>query len=57
MYTLLGGIPSYFGETEVKILNVNKIFLLLLSKRLIRRLLEPKKQYRIRANEALRYQQ
>ena len=57
MYTLLGGIPPYFGETEVKILNVNKIFLLLLSKRLIRRLLEPKKQYRIRANEALRYQQ
>jgi calcium-dependent protein kinase len=66
MYILLGGIPPFYGDTEEEIFekikkceydfspppfkNVSKN-----CKDLIRRLLEPKKQYRIRANEALRH--
>ncbi len=66
MYILLGGIPPFYGDTEEEIFdkikkceydfspppfkNVSKN-----CKDLIRKLLEPKKQYRIRANEALRH--
>ena len=66
MYILLGGIPPFYGDTEEEIFEkikkceydftpppfkkVSKN-----CKDLIRRLLEPKKQYRIKANEALRH--
>jgi len=66
MYILLGGIPPFYGDTEEEIFekikkceydfspppfkNVSKN-----CKDLIRRLLEPKKQYRIKAIEALRH--
>ena len=66
MYILLSGVPPFFGETEEEIFErikkckydftpapfkkVSKN-----CKDLIRRLLEPKKQYRIKANEALRH--
>ena len=66
MYILLGGIPPFYGDTEEEIFekikkceydfspppfkNVSKN-----CKDLIRRLLEPKKQYRITAIEALRH--
>jgi calcium-dependent protein kinase len=66
MYILLGGIPPFYGDTEEEIFDkikkceydftpppfkkVSKA-----CKDLIRRLLEPKKQYRIKAVEALRH--
>ena len=66
MYILLGGIPPFYGDTEEEIFEKIKKCQYDFSpppfkkvskncKDLIRRLLEPKKQYRIRANEALRH--
>jgi calcium-dependent protein kinase len=64
MYILLGGIPPFYGDTEEeifqKIKNCDYDFspppfkkVSKNCKDLIRRLLEPKKQYRIKASEAL----
>ena len=66
MYILLGGIPPFSGDTEEEIFEKIKKCEYDFSpppfkkvskncKDLIRRLLEPKKQYRIKANEALRH--
>jgi serine/threonine protein kinase len=66
MYILLGGIPPFYGDTEEEIFEKIKKCEYDFSpapfkkvskncKDLIRRLLEPKKQYRIKANEALRH--
>ena len=66
MYILLGGIPPFYGDTEEEIFEKIKKCQYDFSpppfkkvskncKDLIRRLLEPKKQYRIKANEALRH--
>ena len=66
MYILLGGIPPFYGDTEEEIFDKIKKCEYDFSpapfkkvskncKDLIRRLLEPKKQYRIKANEALRH--
>ena len=64
MYILLGGIPPFYGDTEEEIFQKIKKCEYDFSpppfkkvskncKDLIRRLLEPKKQYRIKASEAL----
>ena len=66
MYILLSGVPPFFGETEEEIFEKIKKCKYDFTpapfkkvskncKDLIRRLLEPKKQYRIKANEALRH--
>ena len=66
MYILLSGVPPFFGETEEEIFEKVKKCKYDFTpapfkkvskncKDLIRRLLEPKKQYRIKANEALRH--
>jgi len=66
MYILLSGIPPFYGDTEEEIFDKIKKCEYDFSpppfkkvskncKDLIRRLLEPKKQYRIKANEALRH--
>ena len=66
MYILLGGIPPFYGDTEEEIFEKIKKCEYNFSpepfkkvskncKDLIRRLLEPKKQYRIKASEALRH--
>lgn len=66
MYILLGGIPPFYGDTEEEIFDKIKKCEYDFSpppfkkvskncKDLIRRLLEPKKQYRIKAAEALRH--
>ena len=66
MYILLGGIPPFYGDTEEEIFEKIKKCEYDFSpppfkkvskncKDLIRRLLEPKKQYRIKAVEALRH--
>jgi calcium-dependent protein kinase len=66
MYILLGGIPPFYGDTEEEIFEKIKKCDYDFSpppfknvsnncKDLIRRLLEPKKQKRIKANEALRH--
>ena len=66
MYILLGGVPPFAGDTEEEIFEKIKKCEYDFSpppfkkvskncKDLIRRLLEPKKQYRIKANEALRH--
>jgi len=66
MYILLSGVPPFYGETEEEIFEKIKKCKYDFSpapfkkvskncKDLIRRLLEPKKQYRIKANEALRH--
>ena len=66
MYILLGGVPPFYGETEEEIFEKIKQCEYDFSplpfkkvskncKDLIRRLLEPQKQYRIKANEALRH--
>ena len=66
MYILLGGIPPFYGDTEEEIFEKIKKCQYDFSplpfkkvskncKDLIRHLLEPKKQYRIKANEALRH--
>ena len=66
MYILLSGVPPFFGENEEEIFDKIKkckydftppAFKKVSKncKDLIRRLLEPKKQYRIKANEALRH--
>ncbi len=66
MYILLGGIPPFYGDTEEEIFSKIKKCEYDFSpppfkkvskncKDLIRRLLEPKKQYRIKAAEALRH--
>ena len=66
MYILLSGVPPFFGDTEEEIFEKIKKCKYDFTpapfkkvskncKDLIRRLLEPKKQYRIKANEALRH--
>ena len=66
MYILLSGVPPFFGETEEEIFEKIKKCKYDFTpapfkkvskncKDLIRRLLEPKKQYRIKADEALRH--
>ena len=66
MYILLGGVPPFYGDTEEEIFEKIKKCQYDFTpppfkkvskncKDLIRRLLEPKKQYRIKANEALRH--
>ena len=66
MYILLSGVPPFYGETEEEIFEKIKKCKYDFTpapfkkvskncKDLIRRLLEPKKQYRIKANEALRH--
>ena len=66
MYILLGGIPPFYGDTEEEIFDKIKKCEYDFSplpfkkvskncKDLIRCLLEPNKQYRIRANEALKH--
>ena len=66
MYILLAGIPPFYGDTEEEIFDKIKKCEYDFSpppfkkvskncKDLIRRLLEPKKQYRIKAAEALRH--
>ena len=66
MYILLSGVPPFYGDTEEEIFEKIKKCKYDFTpppfkkvskncKDLIRRLLEPKKQYRIKANEALRH--
>ena len=66
MYILLSGIPPFYGDTEEEIFDKIKKCQYDFTpapfkkvskncKDLIRKLLEPKKQYRIKANEALRH--
>ena len=66
MYILLSGVPPFFGETEEEIFEKVKKCKYDFTpapfkkvskncKDLIRRLLEPKKQYRIKARDALRH--
>ena len=66
MYILLSGVPPFFGDTEEEIFEKIKKCKYDFTpapfkkvskncKDLIRRLLEPKKQYRIKANEAVRH--